>query len=112
MSLTIQDCDCALRSFWDGPCEYHTSHPLNDVDLEKKFSDYGAACQIELNKAIDPIVEQCAKELGWKAGHTIVDVDKEFHIHPMSFASASPEAWKFVEEAHEENETVTGMFKD
>ena len=68
MSATIQDCDCALRSFWDGPCEYHLHEELNDPGLEKKFTDYGAACTVEINKCLDPIIEQAAKELGWQAG--------------------------------------------
>jgi hypothetical protein len=65
-------CDCALRSFWDGPCEEHTRDPklLDPVDA-KKFSDYGAAVSIEWNKMLDPIIEQAAIELGWAAGHSV-----------------------------------------
>jgi hypothetical protein len=104
----MNNCDCALRSFWDGPCEYHTNHPLNDANLEKKFCDYGAACQIELNKVIDPFIEEAAKELGWQAGRSIddSDVDKEFHIFPMPPIPA--EAWKFIEEAQKAVEVISG----
>jgi hypothetical protein len=71
MSATLQDCDCSLRSFWDGPCEYHLHEELNNPVLEKKFSDYGAAVTIEFNKLFDPIIEECARELGWKAGQSV-----------------------------------------
>ena len=71
MSVTFQDCDCSLRSFWDGPCEYHLYEELNNPVLEKKFSDYAAACTIEINKMLDPIIEQSAIELGWKAGQSV-----------------------------------------
>ena len=40
------------------------------------------------------------------------DVDKEFHIHPMSFAPVPPEAWQFIEEAQKASESVTGNVQE
>ena len=71
MTLTERDCDCALRSFWDGPCEYHLAEYFITKDVPAKFTDYGAACQVEINKCIDPIIEQAAIELGWAAGNAV-----------------------------------------
>lgn len=108
----MNNCDCALRSFWDGPCEYHLHEELNDPGLEKKFTDYGAACTVEINKCLDPLIEEAAKELGWQAGRSIVDtdVDKEFRILPIPPVPA--EAWQFIEEAQKANERATGNVKE
>jgi hypothetical protein len=69
--VSERDCDCALRSFWDGPCEYHLAEHLTTKSAPKKFTDYGTVVQIELNKYFDPIIEQCAAELGWAAGRSV-----------------------------------------
>lgn len=62
----MSDCDCALRSFWDGPCPEHSYPNLpSPLPATSKFSDYGATIEIEFNKFFDPIIEQAAAELGF-----------------------------------------------
>ena len=99
----MSNCDCALRSFWDGPCSEHATEYAITHDGPAKFSDYGAAVDIERNKAIDPMVEQAAKELAFKAGE---EIDKAFEF--LQTPPIPAEALKFIEDAQKANERASG----
>jgi hypothetical protein len=62
-------CSCALRSFWEGQCDWCCEHPA-PPEPPKTFEEYVAYAEFE--------------------------VDKEFHILPMP--PLPPEAWAFIKE--------------
>jgi hypothetical protein len=64
----MSNCDCALRNFWDGPCDEHLAEYQKTLQAPAKFTDYGAAVDIEFYKVWDPIIDQAAAEIGWRAG--------------------------------------------
>jgi len=60
----------SLCTFW---CTEHDSFPYPKVET---WAEFAAWAEIEINKAIDPIIEQAAIELGWRAGQSAAEIEK------------------------------------
>lgn len=85
-NVPANECDCALRSFWDGPCTFHAKHPrcsvtcemyhdhnatyclVHDVQPKGEYVDYASFSQFAVEESIDKIVSDTAVELGHQAG--------------------------------------------
>lgn len=60
-----ETCDCALRSFWDGPCPKHSTQTLGDY---AEYADYSSFSRISLSQSERAMVDDAARELAYRAG--------------------------------------------
>lgn len=62
-------CDCLLRSFFQGPCDWCRAHPEEQPPLD--YQQVARAAQFAVQKAIDDTVSKAATELGYRAGREL-----------------------------------------
>lgn len=68
-------CDCALRSFWDGPCAACTTLSGGTISEYHSYTDFTKFSQIAIEEAIDENVKQCAKKLSTKASMSVSELE-------------------------------------
>lgn len=70
------DCDCALRSFWDGPCKYHLEEwrRVQASGEIGSYADYSSFASFASKTSIDEAVGQAAADLGHQAGLHVSDL--------------------------------------
>lgn len=65
------NCECALRSFWDGPCGWCIANP--EVLPPLDYQQLARNAQFKFQECIDKIVTDAAIELGYQAGQHVAE---------------------------------------
>ena len=96
-------CSCAGRSFWEGPCEWCTAHPKVREPLD--YEEMHRQVRFAVRAAIDEVVCQAARELGYSAGLMVAGLPPEdypgqgyFHLHNPNIRQAE-NRWKAAHES-------------
>lgn len=89
----LDNCSCSGRSFWEGPCDWCSTHSRECGCPYSKsctctvlgYADYSSFSSFALSSSIDESITNVANEMAHRAGRSVSELREAVNYKPVVF---------------------------